>query len=128
MARPACGPLLSGYPYTTAVFQELHMQFSKSKRASETTQFPVKALPQEFSQETSGTSTPCTDERLLTPREVAARLGVSQRWVRDHATRRIPRIPAVRLGPLLRFRWSDIADFLSRQMSQGPSKNERSSV
>jgi DNA-binding FadR family transcriptional regulator len=44
------------------------------------------------------------DERLYSAQEVAERLGVSERWVRDHATRRNPRIPAVKLGPLLRFR------------------------
>jgi hypothetical protein len=34
------------------------------------------------------------EERLLKPREVADRFGVSERWVRDHATRRSPRIPS----------------------------------
>ena len=48
------------------------------------------------------------DERLLTAREVADRLGVSERWVRDHATRRNPRLRAIKLGSLLRFRWSDV--------------------
>src|SRR5258708_6419388 len=64
-------------------------------------------------------------ERLLTPTEVADRLGVSPRWVRDHATRREPRIPSVRLGSLLRFRWSDIAEFLNLHFSRGSSKNSR---
>jgi len=54
-------------------------------------------------------------ERLLTPREVAARLGVSERWVRDHATRRDPRIAVVKLGPLLRFRAADVEDFVAEQ-------------
>ncbi len=48
------------------------------------------------------------DERLLTAQEVADRLGVSERWVRDHATRRNPRLQAIKLGSLLRFRWSDV--------------------
>ncbi len=61
-------------------------------------------------------------ERLLSPQEVADRLGVSERWVRDHATRRSPRIRAVKLGPLLRFRWSDVEDFLSDQLLEDPSK------
>ncbi|MGH9615899.1 MAG: helix-turn-helix transcriptional regulator [Acidobacteriaceae bacterium] len=52
-------------------------------------------------------------ERLLTAREVAARLGVSERWLRDHATRRNPRIRAIKLGPLVRFRWSDVQSFLA---------------
>jgi len=61
-------------------------------------------------------------ERLLSPQEVADRLGVSERWVRDHATRRNPRIRAVKLGPLLRFRWSDVEDFLSNQLLEDSSK------
>jgi excisionase family DNA binding protein len=62
------------------------------------------------------------NEHLLTPQDVADRLGVSERWVRDHATRRNPRIRAVKLGPLLRFRWSDVEDFLSNQLLEDPSK------
>ncbi len=62
------------------------------------------------------------NEHLLTPQAVADRLGVSERWVRDHATRRNPRIRAVKLGPLLRFRWSDVEDFLSDQLLEDPSK------
>ena len=53
------------------------------------------------------------DECLLTAREVAARLGVSERWLRDHATRRNPRIPAIKLGPLVRFRWADVQAFVA---------------
>lgn len=58
---------------------------------------------------------PHTSNRLLTPREVAVRLGVSERWVRDHATRRYPRIAVIRLGPLLRFRPEDVAQFIAEQ-------------
>src|SRR6266571_1595931 len=61
-------------------------------------------------------------ERLLSPQEVADRLGVSERWVRDHATRRSPRIRAVRLGPMLRFRWSDVEDVVSNQLLEAPYK------
>ncbi len=67
-------------------------------------------------------------ERLLSPQEVADRLGVSERWVRDHATRRSPRIRAVKLGPMLRFRWSDVEDFLSNQLLEDPSKKPVRSV
>jgi excisionase family DNA binding protein len=56
-----------------------------------------------------------SDERLFTPKQVAARLGVSERWVRDHATRRNPRIRAVKLGPLLRFRDADVNEFIAQQ-------------
>ena len=51
-------------------------------------------------------------ERLLNAREVAARLGVSERWVRDHTTRRSPRIRAVKLGTLIRYRRTDVEIFM----------------
>ena len=54
-------------------------------------------------------------EDLLTPAQVAKRLQVSPRWVRDHATRRAPRIPAVDLGARLRFRRADIEEFIKSQ-------------
>jgi len=63
-----------------------------------------------------------SDEQLLTPRQVADRLGVSQRWVRDHATRRWPRITAVKLGSLLRFRLADVEQFLADQTVRASSK------
>ena len=56
---------------------------------------------------------------LLTLDEVAKILGTSKAWVRDHATRRNPRIPCVRLGgrrALLRFRESDIEGFIARHL------------
>lgn len=67
------------------------------------------------------------DERLYSAREVAEWLGVSERWVRDHATRRNPRIPAVKLGPLLRFRWVDVEQFVATQMTD-PSRRFRGNV
>jgi predicted DNA-binding transcriptional regulator AlpA len=51
-------------------------------------------------------------ERLLNAREVAARLGVSERWVRDHTTRRFPKIRAVKLGTLIRYRRVDVEVFM----------------
>src|ERR1700756_4837786 len=54
---------------------------------------PRHSLPYEYiSQQTPG------QDRLLNAREVASKLGVSERWVRDHTTRRSPKIRAVRLG------------------------------
>ena len=56
---------------------------------------------------------------LLTLDQVAKMLGTSKAWVRDHATRRNPRIPYVRLGgrrALLRFRQSDIEGFITRHL------------
>jgi predicted DNA-binding transcriptional regulator AlpA len=68
------------------------------------------------------------EERLLKPREVADRFGVSERWVRDHATRRSPRIPVVKLGPLLRFRAEDIDEFLHSQRLATSSKKAQDGV
>jgi hypothetical protein len=62
------------------------------------------------------------DERLLTAQEVADRLGVSERWVRDHATRRSPRLRAIKLGPLLRFRWLDVQILVEKLATDRPFK------
>ena len=51
-------------------------------------------------------------ETLLTAQEVAAILKVSYCWVKDHATRKQPRLPCVRVGGLLRFRPVDIRQFI----------------
>jgi predicted DNA-binding transcriptional regulator AlpA len=56
---------------------------------------------------------------LLTLDQVAAHLGVSKAWVRDHATRRNPRIPVVRFGDrraVLRFRPQDIEQFITSNL------------
>ena len=68
-------------------------------------------------------ASPC--EYLYSAQEVAARLGVSERWVRDHATRRNPRLPAIKLGPLLRFRAADVEKFLAEQATHFPSRGRR---
>jgi excisionase family DNA binding protein len=60
------------------------------------------------------TSTP-----LLTLSDVASLLGVSKAWVRDHATRRNPRIPVVRFGgrrAVLRFRRQDVDQFIAEHL------------
>jgi excisionase family DNA binding protein len=53
---------------------------------------------------------------LLTVEDVAARLRVSPAWVRDHATRKQPRLPVVRVGKLLRFRPTDVEHWIDEQM------------
>ena len=56
---------------------------------------------------------------LLTPEQVAERLCVSVDWVRDHSSRKNPRLPVIRLGGgpgrkgLLRYRASEIENFIS---------------
>lgn len=53
-------------------------------------------------------------ETLLTAQEVAGILKVSYGWVRDHATRKEPRLRCVRVGDLLRFRPKDVTEFIER--------------
>jgi excisionase family DNA binding protein len=67
-------------------------------------------------------------ERLYTAIEVANRLGVSDRFVRDHVTRRKPKIRALKLGSCLRFRWSDVETFLDALDTAPPSRGRRFGV
>jgi len=55
---------------------------------------------------------------LLTVEDVSNILRVSKAWVRDHATRRTPRLPSVKVGGLLRFRPERIEEFI-REMERG---------
>ena len=66
-----------------------------------------------------------SQERLLNAREVAARLGVSERWVRDHTTRRSPRIRGVKLGTLMRYRCADVEEFMERLTTSRSSLQPR---
>jgi hypothetical protein len=56
--------------------------------------------------------------RILTAREVAELLRVSEGWVRDHATRKQPRLPMVKLGDHkgapLRFDLDQIEEFVEK--------------
>jgi Helix-turn-helix domain len=58
------------------------------------------------------------DDHLLKPEQVAERLSVSVDWVRDHSSRKMPRLPLIRLGGgpgragLLRYRASEIEKFI----------------
>jgi hypothetical protein len=58
-------------------------------------------------------------DALLTPEQVAERLQVSVDWVRDHSSRKLPRLPVIRLGGgpgrrgLLRYRISEIEKFIA---------------
>ncbi|HZQ25298.1 MAG TPA: helix-turn-helix domain-containing protein [Terriglobales bacterium] len=58
---------------------------------------------------------PSNPAQLLNAQEVAERLGVSDRWVRDHATRRFPKLPVIKLGSLLRFDPEDVSAFIEAQ-------------
>ncbi len=62
------------------------------------------------------TSTSLETDRLLTVREVAELLKVPTSWVYGHTRRRTPdRLPHLRLGKYLRFRESDLLDWLNHQ-------------
>jgi hypothetical protein len=56
---------------------------------------------------------------LWTPEQVAMRLNVSPDWVRDHSSRKEPRLPVIKLGGgpgragLLRYRASEIEKFIA---------------
>lgn len=56
---------------------------------------------------------------LLTPAQVASRLQVSVAWVRDHSTRKHPRLPVVRVGGLLRYHPADIDRWIADQRAEG---------
>lgn len=50
--------------------------------------------------------------QLLSVGQVAAILGVSAAWVRDHATRKQPHVKCVKVGKLLKFRYEDVEEFI----------------
>jgi hypothetical protein len=67
---------------------------------------------------------------LWTPEQVARRLNVSPDWVRDHSSRKQPRLPVIRLGGgpgragLLRYRASEIERFVE-EMERLSKPNSR---
>ncbi len=61
-------------------------------------------------------------EVLLTPRQVAERLQVSVAWVRDHSTRKYPRLPVVRVGGLLRYCAVDLDHWIEDLRASGLRK------
>jgi hypothetical protein len=67
-------------------------------------------------------------DHLLKPEQVAERLNVSVDWVRDHSSRKMPRLPVIRLGGgpgragLLRYRASEIEKFIEEMERQSGKK------
>lgn len=59
---------------------------------------------------------------LLSVAEAAAVLNVSIKWIYDHANRRTPRLPCVRLGKSIRFEEEDIANFRKLCREDGSAK------
>lgn len=73
----------------------------------------------------SQSSTLPGNDRLMNARQVAGKLGVSERWVRDHTTRRSPKIRGLKMGSLMRYRLADVEAFLAEldtQLSSRPSR------
>jgi len=73
-------------------------------------------------------STSGIGDRLLNAREVAQTLGVSERWVRDHTTRRSPKIRGIKLGSLVRYRRADVELFMEKLDTQALSRQSRFGV
>ena len=75
-----------------------------------------------------GSAAACAYDPLWTPEQVAERLNVSPDWVRDHSSRKQPRLPVIRLGGgpgragLLRYRASQIEKFIA-EMERLSSRN-----
>ena len=69
-----------------------------------------------------------SEDHLLKPEQVAERLNVSVDWVRDHSSRKVPRLPVIRLGGgpgragLLRYRASEIEKFIEVMERQSANK------
>jgi len=59
------------------------------------------------------------DGTLLAPQDVARRLQVSVAWVRDHSTRKHPRLPVVRVGGLLRYHPVDLERWIEDLRASG---------
>ena len=64
----------------------------------------------------ASTYDPLASDPLLTVDDVARRLNVSKDWVWDHSSRKMPRLPVIRMGDgTLRYRASGIEDFISER-------------
>ena len=78
-----------------------------------------------------GLFSPTDLPRLWTLDEVAQFLGMSKDWVRDHSTRRQPRIACVRMGgrrAVLRYRRRDVEQFINDHWQPADSRNRRGAV
>ena len=99
------------YPYST--------NLDLSAPASDHSWYPIGST--DHSQPIAATG----NDRLMNARQVAAKLGVSERWVRDHTTRRAPRIRGLKMGSLMRYRLADVEAFLAELDTQPSSRPSR---
>jgi hypothetical protein len=60
-------------------------------------------------------------EKLLTPDEVAILMDVKMSWLMDHVTRIEPIIPHIRIGKMVRFKWSAVAEWIDSLISTKPT-------
>ena len=93
--------------------------FRPSVPTAQRTLHPIESLA------TSQSITVPGNDRLMNARQVAAKLGVSERWVRDHTTRRSPRIRGLKMGSLMRYRLADVEAFLAELDTQPSSRPSR---
>ena len=91
--------------------------------------FGVQSVGSEFHRpDEDGALHDHNDERLLSARQVADKLGVSERWVRDHTTRRSPKIRAIKMGMLVRYRRADVDVFMQEMDTLSTSRSSRFGV
>jgi len=62
-------------------------------------------------------------DRLLTAAEVAERLAVSERWIRDATRTGV--IPHIVLGHYRRYSWPKVAEWLEEQQQGGSTLSRR---
>ena len=60
-------------------------------------------------------------EKLLTPHDIAQYFDVTVPWVLDHVTRVEPIVPHIRMGKKIRFRRTDVMEWLSSKTNTKPT-------
>ena len=71
-------------------------------------------------------NTQSEDDPLLDAKEVAAWLRVSEDWVWDHSSRRLPYLPVIRMSDgALRYRASGIEEFLKERERAASLRRKR---
>ena len=102
-----------------SIYPSYPMSFNAYVPTSERSMHPIESAAPSQSIAAPG------NDRLMNARQVAAKLGVSERWVRDHTTRRSPRIRGLKMGSLMRYRLADVEAFLAELDTQPSSRPSR---
>jgi hypothetical protein len=66
------------------------------------------------SENSSATSTANGEKLWFTVKDLSAEWGISEGWIRDHATRKQPRIKGRKFGKFIKFHRDDIKTFLDQ--------------